>query len=488
MKYNALLVVSLFFSLTVKGQAGDFDKMRNKSSQSFEDFKKKQTAKFENYKKDKQLEFAKFLEKKWEEFNLFAGYELPRLPEPVDPPVAEPADTLPNQEIPALPSVIPLPEDKPLPLPDIPVIPDNVIYDKAKVTFLGHQLTVSYDKTFHIALPQITEDKIAACWKQMATGSFDELIYQCLSIKNELRLNDWGYYLFVKTLAAAIYLPDQKNEKIALTAFILDNSGYKVRMGRDAGYKHLMLLLAIQDQVYQKSYFIFSNEKYYLIEGETGSSMYTYNEWKEDNKKNAINLIIKEPLKASTQYQTKTIETQALGGGIEITYNPQLKEFYNQIPACNLSVSFNSECSEELAHSLKTNFGKRLEGKSKFEQVAALLNFMHEGFPYMTDDNQFGHEKFFFYEESFIYPYSDCEDNSILFAYLVRKLTGLKVIGLLYHDHAATAVQLEQHTDGAYVLHKGEKYTICDPTYLGARVGQAMPQYLSESAQIIEIQ
>jgi hypothetical protein len=470
------------------GQAGGFDKMKNKSSQSFDEFKKKQTSKFENYKKNKQLEFAKFLEKKWEEFNLFAGQELPQLPEPVEPPVAEPVDTLPDQEIPALPVIVPLPEEKPVPVPDIPVIPDNVIYNKVNVEFLGHKLTVNYDKSFNIALPQITEDKIAAYWKQMALGSFDELIYQCLLIKNELHLNDWGYYLFVKTLADTIYASEQEHEKIAFTAFILDNSGYKVRMGRDADYKHLLLLLAIQDKVYGKSYFVFSGEKYYLVAGENTSSMYTYNEWKDDNKKNAIRLVFKESLKASNQYQTKTIETQALGGAVEITYNPHLKDFYNQIPACDLAVSFNSECSEEVAHSLKTNFGKRLEGKTKFEQVVTLLNFMHEGFPYMTDDNQFGREKFFFYEESFIYPYSDCEDNSILFAYLVRKLTGLKVVGILYHDHAATAVQLDKETDGAYVLHKGEKYTICDPTYLGARVGQSMPQYLNEPAQIIEIQ
>jgi hypothetical protein len=488
LKYNILLVINLFFSFVVTGQVDNFDKMKNKNSQNFEEFKKTQTTRFENYKKEKQLEFAAFLEKKWKEFNLFAGSELPELPEPVDPPVAEPTDTLPNQEIPALPVVVSLPEEKPIPLPDVPVIPDNVVYNKVNVEFLGHKLTINYDKTFNLALPQITEDKIAAYWKQMAQGSFDEFIYQCFLIKNELQLNDWGYYLFVKTLADTIYPPERKNEKIALTAFILDNSGYKVRMGRDADYKSLLLLLAIQEHVYQKSYFVFSDEKYYLVEGEIEASMYTYNEWKEDNKKNGMSLILKKPLKASNSYQTKTIVTRALDGEIEIIYNPQLKEFYNQMPTCDVAVSFNSECSEELAHSLKTSIGKRLEGKSKLEQVATLLSFIHEGFPYMTDGNQFGHEKFFFYEESFIYPYSDCEDNSILFAHLVRKLTGLKVIGLLYHDHVATAVQLDQYTDGAYVLYKGEKYTICDPTYVGARIGQSMPQYLDEPAQIIEIQ
>jgi hypothetical protein len=473
--------------LVVMGQVNTLDKMKSTNSQTFEDFKKKQTAKFENFKKDKQLEFAKFLEQKWKKFNLLAGREAPQLPEPVDPPVAEPIDTLPDIEIPTLPEITPAPEEQPILLPETPIIPDSVVYEKVDIEFLGHKLTVNYDKALHIPLPQITEAKIAAYWTEMSRGSFDELVYQCLSIKNELQLNDWGYYLFIKTLAEAIYPPDRKNEKIAFTAFILDNSGYKVRMGRDSDYKYLSLLLAVKDQIYMKSYFVFSDEKYYLADGDAESSIYTYDEWKEDAGKNAMHLTVKEPLKASKQFYTKTIATKALGDSLEIIYNPQLKEFYNQMPASDLAVSFNSECSEEVANSLKTNIGKRLEDKSKTEQVATLLQFMHEGFAYMTDNNQFGHEKFFFYEESFIYPYSDCEDNAILFAYLIRKLTGLKVIGLLYHDHAATAVQLDEDTDGAFVMYKGEKYTICDPTYSGAQVGQSMPQYLDVAAQIIEI-
>lgn len=486
--YNILLVlIGIFFSITMQGQAGDFEKRKNKSSQTFEDFKKKQTEKFESYKRKKQLEFAKFLEEKWKEFELFAGKESPQLPEPVDPPVANPTDTIPDVEVPTLPVVVLPPEEEVIPIPDTPVIPEDVVYNKIAVKFAGHELTVNYDKTFNIALPQITEDKIAGYWTTLAKGSFEELIYQCFLIKKELKLNDWGYYLFVKELANNIYLSDQKNEKIAFIAFVLDNSGYKVRMGRDENYKNLVLMLAVEDQVYLKSYFIFSGKNYYLVEGNISSSVYTYNEWQEDSRKKAMHLVINESFKMADYNQTKSIKNQIWEDVVEIKYNPQLKEFYNQMPACDLSVFFNSECSEEVSNSLKTQLGKRLAGKSKKEQVSELLSFIHQGFPYMTDDNQFGREKFFFYEETFIYPYSDCEDNSILFAYLVRKLTGLKIVGLLYYDHAATAVKFDEETEGSYILHKGEKYTICDPTYIGARIGQCMPQYLNESAQIIEI-
>ncbi|MGM9737391.1 MAG: PDDEXK nuclease domain-containing protein [Candidatus Cryptobacteroides sp.] len=59
------------------------------------------------------------------------------------------------------------------------------------------------------------------------------------------------------------------------------------------------------------------------------------------------------------------------------------------------------------------------------------------------EDDQFGFEKPFFLEENFIYSANDCEDRSILFSF----------------------------------LHNGRRFTICDPTYIGAPVGMAMEDY-----------
>ncbi|MDL2252174.1 hypothetical protein LJC12_04920, partial [Odoribacter sp. OttesenSCG-928-J03] len=148
---------------------------------------------------------------------------------------------------------------------------------------------------------------------------------------------------------------------------------------------------------------------------------------------------------------------------------------------------FNSECSETITASLKEEFTKKLRGLSEVEKVSKLLCFMHQHSPYMEDYQQFGFEKFFFFEEYFSYPYSDCEDNSILFAYLVRKLTNCKVIGLEYDDHVATAVRFEEEVNGSYIVFNGEKYVICDPTYFGAPIGKYMPGYQNKKAKIIEI-
>ena len=106
-----------------------------------------------------------------------------------------------------------------------------------------------------------------------------------------------------------------------------------------------------------------------------------------------------------------------------------------------------------------------------------LLRFVQTAFEYQTDDEQFGREKYLIPDETLYYGICDCEDRSILFAHLVRKLVGLPVVGLDYPGHIATAVQFSQRLPGAYVNYEGEDYLICDPTYINADIGMVMPQF-----------
>lgn len=92
---------------------------------------------------------------------------------------------------------------------------------------------------------------------------------------------------------------------------------------------------------------------------------------------------------------------------------------------------------------------------------------------------QFGYEKSFYVEENFYYSANDCEDRAVLLAFLVRNLLHLDVHLLYYPGHEATAIRFSDQSikgDG-YVYQDGSKYIICDPTYIGAGVGQCMPEY-----------
>ncbi len=127
-----------------------------------------------------------------------------------------------------------------------------------------------------------------------------------------------------------------------------------------------------------------------------------------------------------------------------------------------------------------------LTGKTKSEALNILLRFVQTAFEYKTDQQQFGKEKCLFAEETLYYPYCDCEDRSIIFAYLVKKLLGLEVIGLDYPGHIATAVKID-NVPGDYVTVNGKKYLICDPTYINANIGMSMPRYKNVKPEIVQI-
>ncbi|MDR1680357.1 MAG: hypothetical protein LBS12_01035 [Prevotellaceae bacterium] len=459
---------------------------------AFERYKQEQARKFDEYKQNRQREFAEYIKQKWTAYEVYKGIKKPVKPQPVEPPVADPDADIPDAELPTLPDVVAPPEETP---PDgTPAAPEepprppaDTRHEKTTVNVLGHTLEIEYDKAFRVSLPSVSEEEAGNFWAALAEANYPELVNQCQLIKKAYALNDWGYYVMIKEIADKIYLPSQSGEKRIFTAFILDCSHYKVRLATETAKNELILLLAIDDEVYDVAYITLAGDRYYLVENPAVSAMSTYPGDEKSGARQGFRLANTEALNAASTGDKRTFESRTFDHRLEIVYNPHAIAFYNRMPVTHLSVYFNSACSRDVCESITGAFTPLLQGQSDQEKVASLLRFMHESFPYKTDDQQFGREKFFFYEELFSYPYSDCEDNSVLFAYLVRKLTGLKVVGLEYDDHVAVAVCFRDETPGSYVVCDGDKYTICDPTYFGAQIGQCMPDYLNKSARIIAV-
>ena len=114
-----------------------------------------------------------------------------------------------------------------------------------------------------------------------------------------------------------------------------------------------------------------------------------------------------------------------------------------------------------------------------------MLNWVQTAFVYEYDDKVWGHDRAFFAEESLYYPYCDCEDRSILLSRLVRDLLGLKVVLVYYPGHLATAIHFTNDVRGDYLVLSGQRYTVCDPTYIGANIGMTMPGMDNNKATVI---
>ena len=129
-----------------------------------------------------------------------------------------------------------------------------------------------------------------------------------------------------------------------------------------------------------------------------------------------------------------------------------------------------------------------IAGKDEAAAANILINFVQTGFQYKTDNEQFGYERPLFGDETLFYPYSDCEDRSILYAILVRELLGLDVALVYYPGHLATAVCFKGGPYGDFFNVGEKKYTICDPTFIGANIGLTMTGMDNSKAELTLLQ
>jgi hypothetical protein len=122
---------------------------------------------------------------------------------------------------------------------------------------------------------------------------------------------------------------------------------------------------------------------------------------------------------------------------------------------------------------------------SLVDAVQQILWWVQTGLEYGYDDQIWGYDRAFFGEESIYYPYCDCEDRAILMSHLVRDLLGLDVCLVYYPGHLATAIHFANDVKGDYLVLNGVRYTVCDPTYIGATIGMTMPGMDNNKATVI---
>lgn len=496
-----LLPLAAFSQTFDKSGSQKFNEYRQQQNALFDGVRKEQNQKFDDYLTKRQQDFAEFLKQRWELFSVYAGIERPPMPEPHTAPVADPTENIPAEEVPVKVNPVstpdPEPEPVPVPVPDKPVTPAPVPDEETEpvdvspagnilpLSFLGHDLKLRYDPEFQVSLKNVEEESVGEYWSMLSRTDYLTFMSQCLYLKQKMNLNDWAYYLLVKDAAHGIYGPGHENEEKVFTAYILDSSGYKIRFGTDQDRKNLLLMIAVSEPVYGLPYMTVGNSRYYIVDKMKGTQLFSYKEMKRSNDNCDMSLTITQPMKPANTVKYRNFESKA-AGNLKIAYSPYMAEFYNRMPDSHLSTYLNSKGSVQVDMAIEKEFGRILAGKSDYEKVAILLKFMHE-LPYMTDDEQFGREKYFYHEEVFAYPYCDCEDRTALFTYMVKNLVGLDAVGLLYEGHAAAAVRFDENVGGMYVTHNGAKYTICDPTYINSRIGQAMPDYVNKSATIIPV-
>ena len=534
-------ILSLIVAIPMVAQdpMESFEQFRKQQEKSFGDFREKTQEEYDLFRKRVNDEYAEFMRRAWAEFPAFDAeepveeksiepvyYEEPEQPQasqpqpdqPVQPAQPTPDEETPAEPVPAepepivhedisqltvpqkglepapvpiavKPTVIIIPMPEPAPEPIAPVEVKEAPFKRVSIAYYGSLITIGFPEDDHFKLNGSDENAIADGWKELADSKYDITVKTALDARKSSALCDWAYMDMLRRACEKQY--GKGNEATLAQAFLLVQSGYRIRIGNDNG--KLQLLVASQYDIYGLKYFVLDNTKFYVVSGDKNTRMHICES--KYGKEKALSMQIAQLPKFSNDATPKRTLTSKKGVAATVSVNKNLIDFFNNYPqACykgdyttRWAAYANTPLDKSIKNALYPSLKKVIENMNERQKVEILLNWVQTAFEYQVDDKVWGHDRAFFAQETLYYPYCDCEDRAILFSRLVRDLVGLDVVLLYYPGHLAAAVGFTNEERGDYLTYKNRKYVVCDPTYINAGVGRTMPGMNNQEAQVIAL-
>ena len=476
-------MLGFLFAVSKPGLAQG-DTLKSDFQKSFDEFLKTSQYDFQAFKSSNDSVFYEFLEQSWTEFKLLRDVR-PGIPKPVKQPQIDTKPIKDKELTPGTRKTMLQDTGRQIQFQMVPngYQTHNAVKTRTNIDFYGLKIGVYRAESISLSTGSLSKKKIATFFLNNAEN--DELLYSVYDLFNkssEKNLSGWGYIRLLQDVSSVFF--QSLNERILFTWTALIKTGYDAKVGYDKDDIYLMVNFDVP--VYYKSYLVNNNKKYYLIpfkgQKKDKNSITSY-QADYPGKLQTVSLIIRNnPLLPIKEKERKLYHKNVK---INIGYNENLVNFYQSYPDCELSVYYPPPLSDIALESIDRYFRSRLLPKTEIEQINFILDFVQTAMAYDTDDKQFGFENYMFAEETLFYPSADCEDRTVLLSQLIQHYTGFENIALAFPGHVTLAVNLPESIEGSYVKYKGDKYYICDPTYIGSRCGMLMPEFENVSPEII---
>jgi len=462
--------------------------------------------------KDKQPDFDQLVQEK----PVFDDLPITKTPDPVfekpevrtpEPEIKAPEIEKPLAEQPIAEQPIVKPQDikppeveptKPIVTTPKEVIPPEVVpvepsYTGKKYTFdfFGRETTIYADKKLAKRLGSKYNGKtISQGWSDLSLSEYEPVLEQLAAISKDYNLGDWGQVQLAFKFSKALH-PNSINNQSFTSWFLLVKQDYQARLAYNS--QGVYLLVPAEQSLYEVTFFTFGGKRFYAVSPDGKARdlgrVFTY----DGEYPRAVEPVdMKDPLAFDNERHYKqrdfsfTFERKQYN--LSLNVNPSRVNYLASYPQMDIDQYFISPVDTVTANDALDHFRPMVEGKSELEAVNLLLRFVQTSFEYQTDDQQFGYENYLFAEETLTMPASDCEDRSVLFAWLVRELLGLEVVGLDYPGHIAAAVAFSKPVPGDSIAWNGKRFTITDPTYINANAGMTMPEVASHTPKVVAIQ
>ncbi len=488
-----LLILSTLPAFAVHAQ-DSFNEYRKRVHQEFRQHKEKVEQDFEAYRKKVNADFAEYMRKAWVRVN-----PKPKVPQPKDdkpvPPIIfdKEKDSTPIKDnTKPIKELIPTPKPEPQPEPIAPIEEKEQDNNRYKLTYMGNNMQVRIPQEYRFTLCNTSENTIANAWKDLSESSFDNTLVDLLELRKAYKLCDWAYLNLLKTFSYSL-LGEKSNEAVLLTAYLYTQSGYMMRLAQSGS--RLCMLFGSKFTLFNRPFYELDGYYYYNMDGNENSLSICNIKFP---KEQALSLYItQEQIMPRANTSARTLQSKGYPSmRFTVHTNKHLIDFYNNYPngkiGSNVCTSWAVYANTPLNSQTRDEFYPALQNvlndKSQAEALNMLLNFVQTSLTYEYDDKVWGCDRAFFSEETLHYPYADCEDRAILFTRLVRDLLHLKAALVYYPGHLASAIKVTvPNIKGDYLIINGERYLVCDPTYINAPIGMTMPGMDNSKAKVVQL-
>lgn len=488
---KSLLVVLILLATASIAFAQDdrptFQDYLKSKQQGFNQYQKQKESDFDAFRRQANAQFAAKMAEAWKQFGIEPPVEAPIEPDPIIPMVRDKEPLMPTMPVKPGGMIKPVPSDpetlKPRPTPSKPEQPKpNESW--FSFNFYNTPCKIRMDNSLKFKLTNIDEKSVSAVWQQLSGEASNALVADCFRLIDEMQLCDWAAICLFKVIGDA-WLGNDSNEAVLLQMFLLTQTGFKARIGRMGS--NLVVLMPFDGEVYGMSYYNRGGEAYYVVSGENEEKgCLIYQEAFPKEKRASLKPTM--PLLAERFAGTKNFNSKKYPEmSVQVAVNLNVMDFMEGYPQCRHDNYVYMGLSESTKKSIYPVMRKAIEGKPLNVAADMLLNFMHTAFNYQSDMQQFGRERPFFGDESFWFPYNDCEDRGILYSILVRDLLGIEAVLLEYPGHMSTAIALPMEVKGSYTIIEGKRFLLCDPTYIGSHIGEIPEKYQSVNPKVIII-
>lgn len=477
-----VLLFLLAFCLPQKVDGQSFDEYRERTQRQFNDRRQTVQKEFNSLRAKVNKEFSNLLGHEWQPSGTRKITRNPLWDYPSIPP--QTAKEVPDKPVQKECKPISVSSDGKAPVP-----PAEIEFDPSgtqtslRFVFYGTDCKVSFDRADRVRLKNTAAESISQIWTDFTSVKYSNLIADFDRIRKELELCDWASLKLAQKISAEIYGNDYPNEMVVLQSYMLTQCGLMTCMLLDKSGR-LHLLAATDRSLFGYPAYFIDNTELYQVDGQDVESGTVPRKPMPGTQ--PLRMRITSPGKIKVNV-AKTDKGANINRN-DIDFYADYPAFYdNSSPSTSFSHIASVKLGAEAESTLYPYLREKLEGLGEEAAVQLILIYLYKVFPYKEDEKVWGKERYFFPEETLYYEFSDCEDRAILFTRIVRDLLGLNTALLYMPGHLSAAVHFNSDVDGDAVKVNGVKYVICDPTYINANVGQAMPGWDVKDIEVLPL-